>query len=169
MYLLHSFSDSDGRSPFAAVTLDSGGNIYGTASIGGKTPVCPNGCGTVFELSPNSDGSYDFNVLYTFSSVKYSYPQTSLVLDAAGNLYGLGGLPVEPGFMFEISPSGANTWTERVVYNFSFHTDTGASPGSSNGLVVDSSGHLFGTLPLYGTPGGCQPNGCGVVYEITPK
>jgi hypothetical protein len=168
MQLLHTFSDSDGRSPLAPVTLDAAGNIYGTASTGGKIAVCQNGCGTVFELSANSDGGYDFSVLYAFSSVKYSYPQTSLVLDAAGKLYGLGGLNGERGFVFEMSPSGANTWTERVVYNFSFHRDTGASPSAYNGLIVDSSGHLFGTLPAYGTPGGCR-YGCGVVYQITPK
>jgi uncharacterized repeat protein (TIGR03803 family) len=168
MHLLHTFSDADGESPLAGVTLDAAGNIYGTASIGGNTTVCPNGCGTVFELSPNSVGGYDFSVLYSFSSITHSYPLTSLVFDAAGNLYGLGGL-VGPGFMFEMSPSGPNAWTESVVYNFSFQTDTGASPGPSNGLVVDSSGHLFGTLPLYGIPGGCAPFGCGVVYEITPK
>ena len=168
IHLLHTFSGSDGQNPLAGVTLDSAGNIYGTASFGGNTKVCKDGCGTVFELSRNSDGSYGFSVLYSFSSIIHSYPQTSLVFDAAGNLYGLAGL-TGPGFMFELSPSGTNTWTERVVYDFSFHTDTGAEPGSSNGLVVDSSGHLFGTLPLYGTPGGCKPFGCGVVYEITPK
>lgn len=169
MHLLHTFSDSDGRSPLAGVTLDSAGNIYGTASIGGNTTVCVDGCGTVFEVSPNSVGSYDFAVLYSFSSIIHSYPQTSLVFDAAGNLYGLAGGPDWPGFMFELSPSGTNTWTESVVYDFSFHTDTGALPQSYNGLVIDSSGHLFGTLPYYGTPGGCKPFGCGVVYEITPK
>ena len=167
-HLLHTFSDPGGESPIAAVTLDAAGNIYGTASIGGNTSVCPDGCGTVFELSPNSVGTYDFSVIFSFSSIIHSYPQTSLVFDAAGNLYGLAGI-TGPGFMFELSPSGTNSWTESAVYNFSFRADTGAEPLPPNGLVVDSSGHLFGTLPLYGAPSGCKPYGCGVVYEITPK
>jgi uncharacterized repeat protein (TIGR03803 family) len=49
--VLHSFSVSGGIQPFAGVTIDEVGNIYGTTSQGGY-PSCGNGCGTVFELTP---------------------------------------------------------------------------------------------------------------------
>jgi uncharacterized repeat protein (TIGR03803 family) len=45
---------SDGRSPYAGVTLDSGGNLYGTTLEGGNTGgACASfGCGVVFEITP---------------------------------------------------------------------------------------------------------------------
>jgi uncharacterized repeat protein (TIGR03803 family) len=46
--ILHSFDEStDGAEPFGPVTLDSKGNIYGTASYGGAS-----GAGTVFMITP---------------------------------------------------------------------------------------------------------------------
>ncbi|MFZ0314854.1 MAG: choice-of-anchor tandem repeat GloVer-containing protein [Candidatus Korobacteraceae bacterium] len=53
--VLHSFSfgDGDGAQPLGGVTLDSNGNIYGTASDGGGFfTVCDIGCGTVWEITP---------------------------------------------------------------------------------------------------------------------
>jgi len=51
--VLHSFTGGmDGANPSnAGVTLDSNGNIYGTASGGGSSN-CIDGCGVVFEISP---------------------------------------------------------------------------------------------------------------------
>jgi uncharacterized repeat protein (TIGR03803 family) len=40
-----------GRTPYAAVTLDTTGNVYGTTQGGGNT-VCGDGCGVVFEITP---------------------------------------------------------------------------------------------------------------------
>ena len=51
--VLHSFTGGlDGANPSnAGVTLDSNGNIYGTAAGGGSSN-CIEGCGVVFEISP---------------------------------------------------------------------------------------------------------------------
>ena len=50
--VLHSFADSnDGRFPWAGVTLDSAGNVYGTTTAGGAYDY-----GTVYELSPSGSG-----------------------------------------------------------------------------------------------------------------
>jgi hypothetical protein len=51
--VLHSFTGGiDGANPSrAGVTLDSNGNIYGTAA-GDGSPNCIEGCGVVFEISP---------------------------------------------------------------------------------------------------------------------
>jgi uncharacterized repeat protein (TIGR03803 family) len=56
--VLYSFAGSesgDGAEPLSSLALDHAGNLYGTTFAGGL-PVCGH-CGTVFELSPNSDGS----------------------------------------------------------------------------------------------------------------
>lgn len=42
-----------GFAPEAGVILDSAGNMYGTASLGGDTPDCQTGgCGVVFKITP---------------------------------------------------------------------------------------------------------------------
>jgi uncharacterized repeat protein (TIGR03803 family) len=47
---LHAFTGyPDGSQPFASVTEDSSGNIFGTTLYGGVTSTC---CGTVFEIKP---------------------------------------------------------------------------------------------------------------------
>ena len=48
--LLHSFSfGTDGGAPWAGVTLDDAGNLYGTTRVGGD-PTC--NCGVVFKITP---------------------------------------------------------------------------------------------------------------------
>ena len=49
--VLHAFTGGlDGSSPYAGLSMDQRGNLYGTASAGGK------GYGTVFELSHKGSG-----------------------------------------------------------------------------------------------------------------
>ncbi len=48
---LHDFTGgSDGGEPYGALLLDSKGNLYGTASMGGSGGSCSGGCGVVFEI-----------------------------------------------------------------------------------------------------------------------
>ncbi len=44
------------------LTLDAAGNLYGTTYYGGA-----HGEGTVFELTPNGDGSWTESVLHSFN------------------------------------------------------------------------------------------------------
>ncbi len=91
--VLHSFSGADGVSPDAAVIFDSAGVLYGTTGEGGRN-LCPNepGCGVVFSLTPNTDGTWSESVLHTFSGKRdQSLPQAPVLLDANGNIYGTAG------------------------------------------------------------------------------
>src|SRR6202044_3969887 len=56
--VLYSFQGgSDGQSPAGGVVFDKAGNLYGATYEGGST--CPSpGCGTIFQLSPGSGGTW---------------------------------------------------------------------------------------------------------------
>jgi uncharacterized repeat protein (TIGR03803 family) len=92
-------------------------------------------------------------VLHSFTGNDGQWPTSSLVLDAAGNLYGTtgsGGIH-GAGVVFEISASGV----ESVLYNFTGGAD--ASPVA--GLVRDPAGNLYGTTVGAG--------GRGEVFQIS--
>ena len=85
--VLHGFKDgTDGAAPMAGVILDSKGNLYGTAAVGGdlKCGGIYAGCGVVFRLSPTGNPK----VLYSFKKSDGGDPEASLVRDGSGNLYG---------------------------------------------------------------------------------
>jgi uncharacterized repeat protein (TIGR03803 family) len=99
--LLYSFGSqiSDGIWPFAGVTLDSNGNIYGTTLAGGV-----DGVGTVYSLTQSGTES----VVHTFGEGRTDgvNPYGGLLLDSQGNLYGttfVGGIHGE-GAIYEITP-----------------------------------------------------------------
>ncbi len=170
--VLHSFNGQDGFAPWGAgVILDASGNLYGTTLYGGSG-TCNNygtpGCGTVFELTPKAGGSWAENVLYDFQNngKDGNYPQAGVIFDAAGNLYSttLGGGTGGYGTVFELMPTKRGTWTEKVLHNFN-NNDGGGDPDAS--LIFDSSGNLYGTIT---GSGNCNSgNGCGTVFELTPK
>ena len=89
---------SDGSGPAAGLIADSAGNFYGTTTYGGGSPQClfittVIGCGTVFELFPNSSGVWTETVLYRFQGKKRRCrkPFAGLVMDSKRNLYGTTG------------------------------------------------------------------------------
>ncbi|HKT89862.1 MAG TPA: choice-of-anchor tandem repeat GloVer-containing protein, partial [Candidatus Sulfotelmatobacter sp.] len=103
--VIHNFNDSatDGAGPSAALIFDSTGNLYSTTIGGGSE-----GRGTVFELSPAGGGTWTETILYSFSSQGsdgYS-PNGDLILDKAGNLYGVtaSGGQSQDGAVFEVTP-----------------------------------------------------------------
>jgi uncharacterized repeat protein (TIGR03803 family) len=159
LYRFH--GGSDGNAPLASMIADKAGNLYGTTSLGGGSPSCPSGCGTVFELSPPaaSSGAWTETVLYRFQGgADGAYPMNALVADARGNLYGTtasggGGncIPQQSvgcGVVFElVRPATAGgTWTEIILYNFQ-GVPSGRGFGDlagPNGLVFDKAGNLYG-------------------------
>lgn len=102
--ILHSFvrNLTDGQYPYAGVTLDSSGNLYGTCSAGGANQV-----GVVFELIPGSDGSWTENILHSFSpNPDGAQPTGGVIFDSAGNLFGttFQGGAFKEGTVYEITP-----------------------------------------------------------------
>ena len=86
--VLHSFTGGkDGATPVASLIFDAAGNLYGTAS-GGGNPICQFLCGVAFRLTPSSGGTWKENVLHSFADTDGAYPESSLTLDPAGNLFG---------------------------------------------------------------------------------
>lgn len=84
--ILHNFNreGADGTFP-DGVILDAHGNLYGPTNGGGANG---DGSGIIFRLSPGSNG-WTEKVLYTFQgSNEGVYPNTSLLRDSSGNLYG---------------------------------------------------------------------------------
>jgi uncharacterized repeat protein (TIGR03803 family) len=120
----------DGSYPLSNVILDSGGNLYGTTSLGGAF-----GGGVVFELSPV--GGWTETVLYSLVPPN-GRPHSSLIMDKAGNLYGvtlvseLGGEACS-GVVFELSPSGGQ-WNLYPIYG------CGTRQG---GLTIDAAGNIY--------------------------
>ncbi len=158
--VLYSFhgGTSDGANPFAGVVLDAAGNVYGTTSQGGSA-----GMGTVYMLTPQSDGTWTETILYSFQGGNdAATPNSSLTFDAVGNLYGTaGGGTYGQGTLFRVTPSSGGHWTESIVHTFTGGTDGGLPYG---GVTIDASGNMFGTASVGGTFG--QQGG--VAFEITP-
>jgi uncharacterized repeat protein (TIGR03803 family) len=156
--VLHSFNydDGGGYRPTASLLLDLAGNLYGTADYGGAYDN-----GVVFELSPNPDGSWTENVLYSFTGGEDGgEPHAGLTFDAAGNLYGTTtGYVSGGGNIFQLIPNQDGTWTEKVLYSFTGGND-GIAPYAR--VIFDQSGNL------YGTTNGGGAYGYGVVFRLKP-
>lgn len=149
-------AQNDGEWPISGLIFDSVGNLYGTASAGGV-----NNGGTVVELV-HASGSWTLYRIFSFPTISGGTPgpQGSLVMDAAGNLYGTTSYdgPFGNGSAFELTNVG---WTQTVLHNFTDGDPGGGSVPFSN-LVFDAHGNLYGTTSHGGRRGG------GVVFEITP-
>ncbi len=173
--VLYSFQGGiDGAGPGAGLTPDAAGNMYGTTTAGGGasgTDCQVDGCGTVYELSPNSDGSWSEKVLYSFQGGSDgAFPIGSLVSDRKGNLFGVtlsgGSTPcyfgTGCGTVFELQ-RGPSGWTKSTIYQFVGGTD-GMSPQCS--LTLDATGNLYGTTEYGG--GFVLIFGYGTVFELSP-
>jgi uncharacterized repeat protein (TIGR03803 family) len=169
--VLYRFDGSNGQQPYAGVTLDAAGNIYGTTFVGGSRN-CFGGCGVAFELT-SSGGQWNETILHSFTGGSDgAYPVAPLIFDVQGNLYGTtaqGGVGscggTACGVVFELIPSSGG-WTESVLYSFKGGKQDGGSPGGA--LVFDLSGNLYGTTSGGGSFQACN-DGCGTVFELTPS
>jgi uncharacterized repeat protein (TIGR03803 family) len=163
--VLYSFTGSaDGCDPTAGVVVDSVGNLYGVTVAGGLG-FCSSGYGVVFKV----DSGGNETVLHTFGISDGANPDSVLLLDPNGKLYGTtasGGNSEECGFpgcgtIFELSPQRDGMWMETVLYSFCSRPDCidGEEPGAGP-LVRDSLGNFYGTTYFGGQ------SGDGVVFEL---
>lgn len=142
--VLHSFAGgaSDGRYPNAPLALDAAGNLYGTASSDGASHA-----GTIFTIKTDGTG---FAILHSFGGGPSdgAYPNTGLILDGAGNLYGTtaGGGSWNSGTVFRLKADGISL---SVLYSFTYPWSPSAS------LILDDAGNLYGTaVSTRSFPGG---------------
>lgn len=138
--VLYSFTGgSDGENPYATLTRDRAGNLYGT-TVGGGGGNCigpPAGCGAVFEVAATGTET----VLYSFMGGRDgAYPLAGLTKGNHGEFFGateFGGSR-NFGTIFKLTRSGHKT----VLHSFTKGGD-GRYPGAS--LIRDSAGNLYGT------------------------
>jgi uncharacterized repeat protein (TIGR03803 family) len=87
--------------PEANITVDSAGNIFGTAVATGSS-------GVAYEVSPNGDGTWTLSILHAFAGgTDGAAPGSGAMLDVSGHLYGTtieGGGAKGRGTVFEITP-----------------------------------------------------------------
>lgn len=152
--VLYSFAGafkSDGQGPDTALLRAPNGDLYGTTFQGGA------GIGTVFKV----DASGNETILHAFGSIQNdgAYPESPLISDSRGNLYGTtiqgGTVGIPGGIVFQISAQGAYS----VVYDFGGKADGSAPAGP---LVHGSDGSFFGTTSSGGAAG------LGTVYQLIP-
>jgi uncharacterized repeat protein (TIGR03803 family) len=157
--VLHYFTGNVGVNPQNSLIFDTAGNLYGTT---GDWSYGFTGPGTVFKLSPNADGSWTKSTLHSFNSTDGYNPNSGLVRDPAGNLYGttfLGGA-YDGGVVYQLTPNSDGTWTENLLYSFTGGQD-GSRPAAS--LILDAAGNLYGAAIVGGA------NGWGTVYKLAPN
>lgn len=164
--VLHNFTGgNDGANPFAGVTLDHGGNVYGTTKTGAA------GFGTAFKLT-HRNSAWILNTLYTFHGEDGEFPLAKPIFGPDGALYGTtsGGF-FNYGTVFRLAPP-ANVcqttscpWIQAVLYQF-MNSPDGAGP-NSNPVIFDSAGNLYGATEG-GGQGNCDDAPCGTVYELSP-
>jgi uncharacterized repeat protein (TIGR03803 family) len=151
--VLYSFgaTSNDGTQPYAGVTFDREGNIYGTTALGGE------GYGTVFELTPSTSG-WTEQIIHTFGNVSDGgTPYAGLSFDTQGNLFGATtqGPGSGGGTFFELTPS-SGSWSFNTIYSLS---GWGIS-GEFRTAYLDPSGNIFGTTHCDGQ------YSSGSVYEL---
>jgi uncharacterized repeat protein (TIGR03803 family) len=148
-----------------AILVDSNGNLFGTVAGG------TNGDGALWELPVGATAA---TILANFTGsnglVSSSDPPAALLIDSHGDLFGTAD---EGGIGFKAGPSGvgSSTATYGVVFEllsgsttitdvgqFSSTYPSGEDP--LDGLLMDSSGDLFGTTSAGGSEGE------GTIWEI---
>lgn len=155
--VLWNFGGVSGEYPRSNLLFDSAGNLYGTTNAG------DNGYGTLYELSPAANGQWTEKTLVAFDTFGLAeYPLGEIAFNPAGDILGtsfIGG-PGSLGTVWEASPAGGGSWTTTVLHDFGSGTDGYYPVG---GVVVDSSGNVYGTTSVGGTAS------LGTVWEVTPS
>jgi len=111
-------------------------------------------------------------VLHAFrGSPDGTAPESNLIFDAAGNLYGTtyeGGTGTACaggcGTVFQLTPDGSGSFSERVIHSFEGPLFDGQNPQAP--LIFDAQGNLYGTT--YSGGQGVR-RASGTVFKLSPK
>jgi uncharacterized repeat protein (TIGR03803 family) len=144
---LHSFTGSDGASPYAPLIQGTDGNLYGTTYAGGASND-----GTIFKIDT---AGATLTTLHSFTGSDGANSQASLIQAADGNLYGttVAGGASNNGTIFKIDTAGTT-----LITLHSFTGSDGAQPTA--GLIQATSGNFYGSTEGGGLPGG------GTIFKI---
>lgn len=143
--IIHNFAGSSGSRPWAGVTLDAAGNVYGTTLYNGPGET---GLGVVFELSPVFGGGWKYSIIHNFNSGGGGGPFGGVVFDSLGNLYGTtyGEASCE-STVYKLAPNGGGKWTLSLLHEFN-GTDGCQIYG---GVTLDNAGNVYGVTNSGGT------------------
>jgi uncharacterized repeat protein (TIGR03803 family) len=145
--VLHSFTGGkDGSDPFAKLTQDSQGNLYGTTYLGGA-----NNNGTVFKVTNAGKESVLYSFCLLSGCLNLGYPVGPVALDAAGNIFGV--TSVGTVGVYKLTPAGEAT----DVYDRPVGSELGYL------VAVDNAGNLYG----FSMDGG--PAKVGTIFKLTKK
>jgi uncharacterized repeat protein (TIGR03803 family) len=157
---IYEFTDQDGE-PGWGITLVRG-SLYTNA---GYAEVMGGPCGSALQLNranaPADAAQRSSVLMHTYVEKEDGCPTGNLVLDRAGNAYGVtqGGGANGWGSVLELTAGGSG-WTETILYSFQ-GGDDGGLPYS--GLTFDKAGNLYGTASARGA------GGAGTVFELSPS
>ena len=154
---------SDGGAPYGQLIQATDGNFYGTTEFGGD-PICENGCGTIFRLTPDGALTTLYNFCSQPSCADGNSPAGGLVQANDGNFYGttgLGGVR-NGGTVFSMTSEGVLT----TLYSFC-PTGNGCEDGDNPQatLLQATNGRFYGSTNEGGEDG-CQSNGCGTIFSL---
>jgi uncharacterized repeat protein (TIGR03803 family) len=158
--------------PFAAMTFDHAGNMYGTTYHGG--PYNANGGGSLWKIEPSGEvvALHHFGGTTTDSNGKSGpdglEPTCAVFVDDAGNLFGTAeyGGANGYGIVWEFTEAGQykdiHDFGGKVKLSNGSTEADGSIPNA--GVTMDGAGNLFGTTEG-GGPSGAS-NGVGIVWVI---
>jgi len=152
--LLAPMNGTNGAYPMSGMVMDQAGNLFGMSAAGGTAST-----GSIFKIPA---GGSTATLVASFNTTNGSYPYGSLTLDANGNIFGVansgGDTADDPegygfGTVFEL-PKESGT----IIPLATFNGTNGAGP--YGGVLVDSSGNVFGTTWAGGT------SNHGVIFKV---
>jgi uncharacterized repeat protein (TIGR03803 family) len=125
---------------------DAAGNLYGTTMLGGDlTCDAPSGCGAIFKLDPSNR----ITILHRFHlTADGAVPNSGLVWDTQGNLYGSTGLGGDEGGGGTVFKINASTGHLTNIRSF----PASIAGNLSGSVTLDAGGNLYGAY-LTGSDG----------------
>jgi uncharacterized repeat protein (TIGR03803 family) len=136
-----SFDGTDGEAP-GNVSLIQGtdGNFYGTTEAGGRSRACLNGCGTIFNVTP--DGVV--TTLLNFDDTNGESPLAGIFQASNGNFYGTTYGDAGYGTLFKLTPAGKLTTLANNLYSYGAIIEAG--DGNLYGASANGGTHAVGSV-----------------------